>query len=167
MTCKGKKPEDNPPKIIVDTKEKKPWVFEGESIRRGLPTGDYTLEGYEDQFVIERKGTPGELIKNLTQARFTKELERLESFKMAFIVCEFTMADIIAFPLNSGIHPSRWRKLRVTASFFLKRFIEIQIRYKTKVILAGPCGKDFALSSFKRAVERLTPKVNEEKTQEI
>lgn len=141
------------PTIIVDTKEKKPWTFSEGMVRRGLPTGDYTLDGYEGAFVIERKGTSGELAKNLVQGRFEKELGRLEEIRWGFIICEFTMADILAFPLNSGIHPSRWRQLKIRAPFFLRRFLEIQMRYRTKIILAGPNGKDVALSLFKRVID--------------
>lgn len=118
-----------------------------------LKTGDYTLEGFEDVFVIERKAGAAELAANITEPRFERELERLEEFKHPFLIASCTWDDIYQFPVGSGIPPSRWRSLRVTNNFLAKRLCEFQLRYKTKIILAGPHAKEVASSLFKRLIE--------------
>ena len=46
-------------KIIVDTREQKPYVFENQIIKK-LEIGDYSVEGHEDCFCIERKSKADE-----------------------------------------------------------------------------------------------------------
>lgn len=42
--------------IIIDTREQQPWEFEHYSTAsRKLDTGDYSIEGLENLFTIERK----------------------------------------------------------------------------------------------------------------
>ena len=76
--------------IICDTREQKPLTFnEYEdvfTIRKGLKTGDYTVEGFEDRLCIERKQSVSEIASNITQKRFTKELERMAEFPHSFLV---------------------------------------------------------------------------------
>jgi hypothetical protein len=144
--------------VIRDTQEQQGWDFiPGPSclgtIKQKLPTGDYTLVGYEDIFTIERKGSTGELAKNIYEGRFERELQRMEGFAHPFMVVEFTMEDILSFPKNSGIPIRLWPKLKTTSFFLLKRFIEFQVQYKTHIILAGKQAKEVASSIFKRIVE--------------
>lgn len=45
-------------KIVIDTREQTPYGFakyDAEPIRAALPTGDYSLPGFEDRVAIERK----------------------------------------------------------------------------------------------------------------
>lgn len=145
-------------KVIRDSREQNGWTFgiggscAGMSVK-GLPTGDYTIEGYETSFIIERKADTGEFAKNIIEHRFERELERLEKFEYPFMVLEFSLDDIIRFPVGSGIPKPVWPKLRVTGEFMLKRFLEYQMQYKTKIILAGSQGYRVAWSLFKRMIE--------------
>lgn len=42
--------------IIVDTREQQPWTFEEYVVaNKKLDTGDYSIEGLQDFFAIERK----------------------------------------------------------------------------------------------------------------
>jgi hypothetical protein len=146
--------------ILRDSREKpgQGWEFDpsdtclGTEVR-ALKTGDYSLEGYESVLAVERKRSTGEIATNLFEDRFWRELDRLEAFPLPFLVCEFTMDDLLSFPKNSGIPPGRWRFLKVRAPLLLKRFVEMTSRHKTKVILAGKHGKAVASSIFKRVVE--------------
>ncbi len=147
--------------VLRDTREQvgHGWIFPARSPCLGtekatLNTGDYTLKGYEDIFIIERKGGCGEVAKNIIQQRFIKELERLESFQAAFIVFEFEMEDVITFPANSGIPKVAWPKLKITPQFFMKQLNEYNLEFKTKIIFAGSKGKEFASSLFKRVCEK-------------
>lgn len=66
------------PRLIVDTREQRPLCFEHLEARRGtLATGDYSIEGLEGAFMIERKTWP-DFIRSVTaeRVRFFRELER-------------------------------------------------------------------------------------------
>lgn len=141
------------PTVIIDQREQRPWSFN--SSRSGLlKTGDYSLEGYEDVFTIERKGNSGELAGNLFDDRFYRELDRMEKITFPFLICEFDMDDIVNFPANSGIPHYLWPKLQMTPKLYLKKLMEIQLKYKCKILFCGPNGKLVAESIFKRILEQ-------------
>ncbi len=81
-----------PPLIAVDTREQLPYEFPPEwvTIRKTLPSGDYSLVGYESEFAIERKSQT-DLLGCWHTDRFKRELERLSGFKKAFLVIESTV----------------------------------------------------------------------------
>ncbi len=119
-----------------------------------LKTGDYSLVGYEKLFVIERKGSSGEFAQNVVQDRFEKELVRLEEFVHPFIILEFTLEEIVSFPVNSGIPEEKWSELRVKPLFFMKRLNELNLQYRTKILFCGGRGWELASSLFKRITEK-------------
>lgn len=140
--------------VLRDTSEKKGWYFtDDENIecteKFNLNTGDYTIKGLENEFIIERKGSTAEFAHNITEKRFEQEMVRLDDFKWPFLVCEFTMDDLKNFPVNSGIPPKLWNKVRITKKFLISSFLRYQIQYKTKFILAGKYGMDVARGLFK------------------
>jgi hypothetical protein len=147
--------------VLRDSREQDEhgWTFpanESEGILgttvRGLPTGDYTLVGFESVLCLERKGSTGEFAQNVCQDRFERELERMRAFPVRFVVLEFTLDDLWNFPANSGIPRSRWRFLRTTREFLLKRLVELSSTYDTPFVPCGRLGREFALSVFKRVV---------------
>lgn len=147
--------------VIRDTREKLGWQFDksahclGTEVRT-LETGDYTLDGYEKVFIIERKRSTGELAANLFQARFERELDRLDRFPHAYLVLEFEMADILSFPRNSGIPRSRWKSLKVTSGVLLKRLHEVQIAHPgLRILFVGKHGREALSSLFKRVMENV------------
>lgn len=144
--------------VLKDSREQKGWNFVVNDNCLGteistLPTGDYTIKGYESILCIERKGSTAEIAKNLLEKRFHAELERMESFAHPFVVCEFTLDDILNFPRGSGIPPKEWSKLRVSPFFLLKKIVEMQFQYKSKIIFAGSNGQNIVSSIFKRMLE--------------
>lgn len=144
--------------VLRDTREQKGWHFNKSKFCEGtetttLKTGDYTLRGLEDIFVIERKGCVAEFWGNIWDDRWERELERLEEFKFPFVILEFPLSQIISFPYGSTIPRSKWGKFKNKGPVFLKKFLEFQMKYKTKFILAGNKGQETALSLFKRAFE--------------
>jgi len=149
--------------VIRDTREQEGWVFPASDPCLGtvvgtLKTGDYTLKGYEDVFVIERKGSTGEFAANIVQSRFERELERLKGFRYAFVVLEFTISDIVSFPYNSGIPKDKWRSLRISPQFLMKRINDFQVQYpNVHFVFAGSHGREFASSLFKRIAEHVEP----------
>lgn len=145
--------------VIRDTREQNGWVFEESERCAGtivdtLQTGDYTLKGFEELLRIERKGSIAEFASNVTQARFERELERLEDFPLAFLILEFDMADIALFPASAKLPPKALKNIKITAQFIMKRLMEFQVKYKTKVLLTGGRGKEVASSLFKRVIEK-------------
>jgi hypothetical protein len=146
--------------VIRDTREQKGWDFSADQACDGtmegkLDTGDYTIYGAAKFFTVERKGSTGEWAANIFQARFERELERMAKFEHPYIVFEFTLADMIAFPEGSGIPERRWRRLRVTKWLMLKRTIELmQQNPKVHFVFAGKDARSFVISLFKRIVEQ-------------
>lgn len=78
--------------VVVDTREQRPYRFTDYPVSttdRALETGDYSLEGYETRFAVERK-SKGDFLKSVThdRGRFEAELERASTFDvpMAIVV---------------------------------------------------------------------------------
>jgi len=114
--------------ILKDTREKQGWDFESSEkceaqIDIGLKTGDYTLEGLETSLCIERKASTGELAMNLGKKRktFEAEIERMSHFRWAYIICEFSIDDLMMFPERSGIPQSKWRFIRMNGKFMWRK----------------------------------------------
>lgn len=159
--------------FIRDTREKDGHGFTWKkqkdiagTIEQKLDTGDYSVVGYETKYVVERKESPGELITNLFSAdskRFMAEMERLASFKKAWIVCQFTLEQVHAEiakiqGFNSwggakGFLKSQG-KFRITFDAFLGYIASISIRYNVNFIFAGPEQTSFI---FKK---KITAKIN-------
>ncbi len=140
-------------KILKDNKEKPGWDFSDSKYCEStdlvhLDTGDYTLQGFEKSFIIERKASTKEIAININESRFEKELIRLEEFSHPFMICEFTWDDVYKFPLNSGIPQDRWKALKVTPGLILSKLLDYELKYKTKIILAGDNAKDLASFIF-------------------
>lgn len=128
--------------ILQDTREQKPWDFTkyGYDQRVGtVKTGDYTVEGYEDFLVCERKASTNELSLNVGSKWkvFSKELVRMQAVPYRYIICEFPLSHIYNFPAYSSIPKKNWRQLRVTADFLSKRVEEITDNYNIPIIFAG------------------------------
>jgi hypothetical protein len=146
-------------RIVRDTREQQGWTFPANQFCAGtiegtLKTGDYTLEGLEDLLVVERKGSTAEVAQNVFQDRFLRELDRLDAFRLAFIVCEFTLEDVQAFPERSGIPRGRWRALRVRAPLLLKKITELQVAHPgVSWVFAGTAAKSYTSGLLKRMYE--------------
>ena len=147
-------------KIIVDSRENKPWSFnktsrcEGSEVQ-ALSTGDYSIKSFEDKFAIERKASVSELAKNLHEQRWFNCLRRLSSYDFSCIICEFNMSDIMKFPVGSSIPRRRWRFLKVKPSFIVRHLSIIQIKFGVSVFLADNASyaQDMALSLMKRFID--------------
>jgi len=92
----------NKPTLIVDTREKTPWNFEGddsfeEVVYEKLDGGDYSIQGLEDFITIERKASVDELFVNFTKdkKRIRAEFDRLKDHKLKFIIVEETCEGIL------------------------------------------------------------------------
>jgi len=152
----------NPYAVLRDTREKEDqgWRWKKSkycagTIVRKLDTGDYTLEGMENYLAIERKGSISEWAKNVTEARFERELERLDSIQHPWILLEFNMTDVLNYPVGSGIPRSKWRWLKFRGPFILKRMTEMMCKHRVRIVLCGANGKEVAANIFKRTIEHV------------
>ena len=119
-----------------------------------MHTGDYTLRGYESVLTIERKGGIAEFARNIHEERFERELERMAQFKYAYVILEFTMRDVLSYPVGSGIPRNKWKFLRFRGPYILKRITEIMVKYPSiQLLFCGDAGKEVAASIFKRIIE--------------
>lgn len=92
--------------IIIDNREQRGWDFPL-SKRACLRAGDYSLEGLEDQIAIERKSIDdyvGTILRS--HVRFSKELEKLKTYRFAAVVVECSFSDIVAGRYTSDVSPS-------------------------------------------------------------
>ena len=68
------------PTIVVDTREQKPYGFNGEipTTKQALKAGDYSVVGFEDQIMVERKSL-SDLVRCVgsDRRRFMKQMKRL------------------------------------------------------------------------------------------
>lgn len=154
--------------VVRDTQEKKDyWTFirskycDG-TVPRHMETGDYTLEGMEHIFSIDRKASTGELSGNICTKRFVNELKRGNQLKHFFIICAFSLKDIMNFPYNSTIPNRYWRNLRVTPAFFLKKIIELECNYNVKFIFCdnNEHAKEVARAIFKQMILMYGKEIN-------
>lgn len=104
-----------PFRIVVDSREQAPYTFEGyrsadgqpliiPTAEGGLPTGDYSIAGYEDEVCVERKSI-GDLFATLGQRReqFEAEHDRMAGMASACVVIEATWDDIILRPPKQSL----------------------------------------------------------------
>tara|TARA_R100000306_G_C4274456_1_gene91817 strand:+ start:84 stop:569 length:486 start_codon:yes stop_codon:yes gene_type:complete len=155
--------------IIRDTREKEGWNFDFYSScaieSRGLKTGDYTLEGLEEILCIERKANTGELSMNLGKhrKRFEAELERMAEFRWAYILCEFSLENLMQFPKNSSIPPYRWKYLRMNGKFMAKLLSRYQEDYDVEVVFCGEreSAENKAIEIFKEITETIGREADE------
>ncbi|MBC8284970.1 MAG: ERCC4 domain-containing protein [Nitrospinae bacterium] len=131
-----------PVAVIVDTREKDPWTFEGELpsnlyIKQiysdKLEAGDYCIIGYEldsDDYglVIERKASLEEFINNLGKGwdRFKLELEKMSKYHTSVIIIEDDLSKAFSrYKSRSGYG----KYFNVSPNFIIKRISEIQTEY--------------------------------------
>jgi ERCC4-type nuclease len=150
--------------IIRDTREKVGyWEFDFhgyEMLIQKIETGDYTVLGFEDSICIERKKSTSEIAINIgkDKKRFEAELERMKLFKHKYLILEFSVADLLKFPLCSGLSKEQQKKVRVRPAFLLKRLNEYEIDYGIQIIFA--CNKQNAMEV---ALDIMKEAVNEKK----
>jgi len=99
--------------IAVDTREQAPFRFTGLRAgsgqnagviavaveRKHLPTGDYSIVGYENRIAVERK-SKADLFMSVgaERNRFQREIERLNEFEFGAVVIEADFATLLHVP---------------------------------------------------------------------
>ncbi|MDD2998325.1 MAG: ERCC4 domain-containing protein [Candidatus Riflebacteria bacterium] len=133
------------PAIIVDTREQKPYMFDSATILRKLDIGDYSLNGFEDQFAIERKELNDFISCMIDKAgcenrsRFERELARAhEKLRRLWILVEADFDDIMAGRFQSEI--------KVTS--VIATIIAWQNRYPVQFVWGGNRPKSARLAKI-------------------
>lgn len=104
--------------IVIDTREQKPYRIDGAKFK-ALAVGDYSLEGLENKFAIERKSL-ADIYQSLTRDhdRFRREIEKAKDFLDFVILIEARAWQFVDTHRNGRfIHPQsimgavrKWRK---------------------------------------------------------
>ena len=115
------------PIVAIDTREQKPYRFP-RSEPRALPSGDYSIVGFEDRIAIERK-TKKDAYASLGRgrARFERELERLAKLDYAAVVVEASLPDFLEVPAFSRMNPKA----------AVRSMIAWAVKYRVGVFFAG------------------------------
>jgi ERCC4-type nuclease len=149
--------------IIKDTREQTGYYFSKYNlcdgmIERKLDTGDYAIDGLEDQICVERKSSVAELAINLGQKKhaFLAEINRMKTFEHKYIVLEFSMADLAKFPEGTNIPQKARSGVKITGRYMLRCLMEFEIYDDVNVIFAGDKENAFMFISslFKRMNEK-------------
>jgi DNA excision repair protein ERCC-4 len=101
--------KESTPVIIVDTREQRLLCFGAsvETRRACLPVGDYSCEGHELEWAIERKSLD-DYVQSITHQRdrFFRELEKLAKYDFARIVVCDSIEAIANHHYTSMAHPN-------------------------------------------------------------
>ena len=158
--------------VIKDTREQRGWIFNkvdrcSGMLTETLKTGDYTLKGFEDMVCIERKFSVEEIANNLGKKKkaFDAEMKRMNEFAFKYIICEFSMSDLINYPNSIFSDSMKTRrpdyvqaqisKRRITGKYLLKALMEYQTWYGVNILFCDNKTNAFKVtdSIFKRLNE--------------
>lgn len=116
---------DMRPTIVVDSREQTPLpILHLPFVIAGLQTGDYSVQGCEEKFMVERKSL-GDLVgccMGENRERFERELHRARGFNFARLLVIATDWEISQAAWHSKITP---RAVRATLAAFEARYIPI------------------------------------------
>lgn len=137
--------------IIVDSSEQAPFLFRSFGagvinhktkgllsiplVRKGLKTGDYSIEGYELDMSVERKSKNDFFMcMGSDRDRFEKQIARLSQLRVGAIVIEASWESVFAGTVYSNMNPVRifqtvfsWQQRYPTVHWhfcFSRRFCE-------------------------------------------
>lgn len=138
--------------IIKDSREQKGWTFDAHVLDHRPPrcegmvtgtlkTGDYSLVGYTDILVIERKANFSELWGNYSSKKrpaFEDEMQRMSKIKYSYIIIEslFT-SDIME------LSPPQFAR-GVPGKSLIRWLMNLSVKYGVHIIPAGSCGRQIA-----------------------
>jgi ERCC4-type nuclease len=121
--------------ILVDTREQAPFLFRGrhydhvETMPAALPTGDYSLPGFEDRIAVERKSLDDLIgcLMNDNRDRFERELFRAAPYELFTVVVEASVEDVRLGRFTSKMKPH---------SVF-QSLAAFQVRYRVPFMFCG------------------------------
>lgn len=119
-------------KIIVDSREQKPYQFSGYPVQTepaALAAGDYSLAGFQDRIAIEWKSLNDLIgcLKGSDRGRFERELAKGRSYERFLVVVEAGLQDVSAGRYISNMKPAA----------ALQSIMAFYIRYGTPFLFCG------------------------------
>jgi|694.fasta_scaffold92225_2 ERCC4-type nuclease len=124
--------------IIVDTREQQPWSFDNFAVaNKKLDTGDYSIEGLQHLLCIERKKSISEFANNIIESRFKDVVIRMSQLKYSFLLLEFSLEDVLIYPIGSTVPKRMWDKIKISPAFLLKNLLELQLNHNIIVYFCG------------------------------
>lgn len=148
--------------VIIDTREQIPWEFELHTTsKKKLDTGDYSIEGYESIFTIERKKSVSEIATNISESRFKDVLNRLGQIPHSFMLMEFSIDEVYNFPVGSDLPKKMWDKLKVKGNYIMKVLTEAQLNHNIHILFCGDpsTAERVAVGIMKRIYEKYDNKL--------
>lgn len=149
--------------IIRDTREQQGWFFPEYQQCVGtevgtLKTGDYAIKEFPDLLCIERKSSVPEIATNVVREkdRFLRELERMRPYTYKYIICEFSMDDLMNYPENLKIAEDKKKAIKTNGKFLIRTLLEMQMEYNFQLLFCGNSRNAFitAASIMKRVYEK-------------
>lgn len=144
-------------RIIRDTREQTPWSFRATDYCLGhtdakVDHGDYSIEGLEHLVFLERKASAAEVAHNIIEKRFEKLLLEAENYRYRFIVCEFSLQDLLNYPHGCGLPKAVMNKIKIKPYFIMSKIHDYQIKHGIHIIFCGnkTNAQQFTLSLFKK-----------------
>ncbi len=133
-------------RIVIDTREQEPYGFACGVVRRALPAGDYSADGYEDVVAVERKSLPDFSRTTIHEfARFAAELDQLAHLPHACVVVEGDLDHVLRGQAGAALRG-------VSPESLLGAAVHIQVRFGVPVIW---CGSRQAACAFTDAFLRM------------
>jgi ERCC4-type nuclease len=112
-----------PPIVVVDSREQRPFTFDGglivemlggpwPTIVRGLPEGDYALDGAPERYIALERKSAQDLVGSVTHGRerFMREMDRLAAYRFPAVIVEAS----IEWVVEGFYHPARRMPAGVT-----------------------------------------------------
>jgi len=146
--------------IIIDTREQAPWSFPPEycETRRGtLSTGDYALDGDQENFAIERKSLD-DFLGTISSGweRFQREMKRMDAFIAKVIIVESDFERCCFREWDGTIVPPSHNHPQLTPSFISRRIAELALRRVSTLFASSPDqAMALAYQLFRRRAEEL------------
>lgn len=116
------------PTFLIDSREQRPFRFNGPTRVVGLPTGDYSVQDFQDEIAIERKQLD-DLVTCLSKERerFKRELERARGFDYFAVLVEAPFSDVVNHHYISKMNPNS----------AIESISTFEIRYKIPFLFCG------------------------------
>lgn len=142
------------PVLIIDTREKLPWDFEGDDafadiVYKKLDYGDYSIEGMEHLIAIERKKGGDELYGNFGKPKDKKriyaEFARMKKCPMKFMVIEESCDEIMNHLLYY-VNKKRINKYspKMPVAVVASNLTRLMTEYDVNVVFGGPVAQAMA-----------------------
>lgn len=127
-------------KVIIDTREQRPWALAGYGCEvriAKLDTGDYAIDGDQDNFMIERKSM-NDFLGTISSGweRFQREVARMSGMEHKPIIVEANLSDYCYYEQEGLIQAPEHPHTRLGPEFVAMRTAQL-MRMGCIVLFAG------------------------------